>query len=140
MYLAKTMLQRGSVLVSTDISAEMIKLSKVKFDDPNSDYSSVPGNKYISKPEGLGDLGTHNWDLEVFIEEELQFKGTDRAVIAAAANNESLPFKDETFDCYLASLSLMLVDNYLNMLKEAYRVCKPGSPLAFTIWGRKENN
>ena len=34
----------------------------------------------------------------------------------------------------------MLVENHSNMLKEAYRVCKPGSPLAFTIWGRKENN
>jgi ubiquinone/menaquinone biosynthesis C-methylase UbiE len=67
LYLAKTMLQRGSVLVSTDISAQMIKLSKAKFDDPSSDYLSIPGNKFISKPEGLGDLGTHSWDLEVFI-------------------------------------------------------------------------
>ena len=54
LYLAKTMLQRGSVLVSTDISAEMINLLKTKFDDPNSDYCSIPGNKFISKPEGLG--------------------------------------------------------------------------------------
>ena len=56
------------------------------------------------------------------------------------ANNESLPFKHETFDCYLASLSLMLVDNHLNMLREAFRVCKPGASLGFTIWGRKECN
>ena len=72
--------------------------------------------------------------------EELKLQKADRAVIAATANNESLPFKDETFDCYIASLSLMLVENHLNMLKEAYRVCKPGTSLGFTIWGRKENN
>ena len=31
-FLAKTMLQRGSALVSTDISEEMIKLVEAKFD------------------------------------------------------------------------------------------------------------
>jgi hypothetical protein len=51
----------------------MIKLSKAKFNDPNSDYISIPGNKYISKPEGLDDHGTHNWDLEAFITGELKF-------------------------------------------------------------------
>ncbi len=59
--------------MTTDISPEMIKLSKAKFNDPNSDYISIPGNKYISKPEGLDDHGTHNWDLEAFITGELKF-------------------------------------------------------------------
>jgi len=40
----------------------------------------------------------------------------------------------------MASLSLMLVDNHSNMLKEAFRVCQPGAALGFTIWGRKECN
>ncbi len=58
LHLAKTMLNRGSVLVSTDISPEMIKLSNAKFHDPNSDFFAISGNKYISKPEGLVDIGT----------------------------------------------------------------------------------
>ena len=56
------------------------------------------------------------------------------------ANNESLPFKDSTFDCYLANLSLMLVHNHSNQLKEAFRVAQPGATFGFTIWGRKENS
>ena len=39
---------------------------------------------------------------------------SEKAVLGAIANNESLPFKNETFDCYLANLSLMLVDNHIN--------------------------
>jgi ubiquinone/menaquinone biosynthesis C-methylase UbiE len=45
LYLAKTMLARGSALVSCDISEEMIKLTKSKFEDPHSEYFIVPGNK-----------------------------------------------------------------------------------------------
>ena len=57
-------------------------------------------------------------------------------VLGCLANNECLPFKDATFDCYLANLSLMLVDNHKNMLKEALRVTQSGAALAFTVWGR----
>ena len=60
-------------------------------------------------------------------------------MIGGVANNECLPFKDGTFDCYLAGLSLMLVDNYRNQLKEALRVKQSGGSLGFTVWGRKEN-
>lgn len=50
------------------------------------------------------------------------FDETKRLVVGAVANNECLPFEDGTFDCYLANLSLMLVDNYKNQLSEALRV------------------
>ncbi len=53
------------------------------------------------------------------------------------ANNEYLPYFDATFDCYMANLSLMLVDNYKNMLKEAIRVTIPGATFGFTIYGRE---
>ena len=65
---------------------------------------------------------------------------TDRMVIAAVGNNESLPFKDGSFDCYISNLSMMIVDNHLNQLTEAFRVCQPGAALGFTVWGRKENH
>ncbi len=45
LYLAKTMLQRGAVVVSTDISEEMIKMSKKRFEDPKNEYFAIPGNK-----------------------------------------------------------------------------------------------
>lgn len=61
-------------------------------------------------------------------------------MIAAVGNNESLPFTDKTFDCYLSSLSLMLVDNHMNQMKEAFRVTSPGATFGFTVWGRRENN
>jgi ubiquinone/menaquinone biosynthesis C-methylase UbiE len=60
-------------------------------------------------------------------------------VFGLRANNEKLPFNDEEFDCYLANLSLNLVINPKNQIKEAYRVLKNGSLCGMSIWGRKEN-
>lgn len=62
--IAKTMLKRGSALVSCDISDEMIKIFKSKFEDPNSDYLVIPGNKIVVKPEGFAELGQKTWDLD----------------------------------------------------------------------------
>jgi ubiquinone/menaquinone biosynthesis C-methylase UbiE len=60
-------------------------------------------------------------------------------VFGCIANNESLPFKDVTFDCYLAPLSLHVMNDYKRMLSESFRVCKPGAKCGFSLWGRKEN-
>ena len=65
-------------------------------------------------------------------------KAEDRLVYGCWANNEALPFLDDTFDCYLSNLSLQTVDNYRNMLSEALRVVKKGSSMAFSVWGRKD--
>lgn len=54
------------------------------------------------------------------------------------ANNELLPFADGIFDIYIANLSLMLVNNHLNQIQEAFRVLKKGSMAAFTIWGKDD--
>ena len=55
------------------------------------------------------------------------------------ANSEKLPFEDASFKSYTANLSLMIVANHMNMLREAYRVLEPGSAAAFTVWGKEEN-
>lgn len=55
------------------------------------------------------------------------------------ANNESLPFADEQFDCYISNLSLHIVTNPINQLKEALRVTKPGTRFGFSVWGRRDN-
>lgn len=62
-----------------------------------------------------------------------------RTVATLQANSEDLQyFPSCTFDVYLASMSLMLVDHPELMIKESYRVLKPKGKAGFTIWGRKD--
>jgi ubiquinone/menaquinone biosynthesis C-methylase UbiE len=122
LYLAKTMLRRGAALVSCDISEEMIRLAKGKFADPDAEYTVIPGNRADIEVEELAPLGKQDFDLEEHLKAGGFSGEKDRMVLARLANNECLPFKDGSFDCYLANLSLMLVDNHTNMLKEAIRV------------------
>jgi len=49
-----------------------------------------------------------------------------------------MPFADESFGAYIANLSLMLVNNSKNQIKEAYRILKNNSVATFTVWGRRE--
>jgi hypothetical protein len=71
MVFAKSMLPKGSVIVGTDISEEMIKLSKSKFEDPKNEYGMIPGNKLSIMPKELTTLGQHDWDLEAHLQNEL---------------------------------------------------------------------
>jgi ubiquinone/menaquinone biosynthesis C-methylase UbiE len=57
LYLSKTMLQKGSALVSTDISEEMIKQTKEKFEDPANEFLSISSNRFDIKVEELRPLG-----------------------------------------------------------------------------------
>lgn len=117
----------------------MIKIMSEKYDDPESDYKVIPGNKAVVKAEELRPLGEKTFEVEKFMK-EIGVGEKDRLVIGAVANNECLPFADGQFDCYLGNLSLMLVDDYQNMLKECLRVCQKGATVGFTVWGRKENS
>ncbi|CAI2376163.1 unnamed protein product [Moneuplotes crassus] len=62
-----------------------------------------------------------------------------KRIFSCRANNECLPFSDNSFDLYIACLSLMIVPNYKNQLTEAYRVVEEGGAAAFSVWGREEN-
>lgn len=75
LFLAKTMLSKGSVLVSADISEEMIKLYKNKFESPSSEFVTIPGNKVVVKCEELAPLGEHTWNLEANLK-DLKFEDT----------------------------------------------------------------
>ena len=46
----------------------------------------------------------------------------DRLVYGWISNNEFLPFKDSSFDCYIAALSLHIVHDYKKQLSEALRI------------------
>ena len=56
------------------------------------------------------------------------------------ASGSALPFPDQWFTSYVSNLVLQLIDDSHAMIREAYRVLKPGSIAAFTVWGRRENS
>jgi ubiquinone/menaquinone biosynthesis C-methylase UbiE len=78
-----------------------------------SDYSSVMVEKSLSKSLP---------NCEIFQED-----------------SQNLSFPSSTFDGYLANLSLHLVPDPLKMLKEAFRVIKPGATAVFSVWGKEED-
>jgi ubiquinone/menaquinone biosynthesis C-methylase UbiE len=53
---------------------------------------------------------------------------------------QNLSFSDESFDRYLANLSLHIVPDPLQMLKESYRVLKADGISGFSVWGRREES
>ena len=93
---AKTMLQKGGMLVSCDFSGKMMELVKEKYDDLewSSGYSDVQGNKYHITTESLYQLGDHSFDVEEAFKKHTDSE-TNKLVLGCQANNESLPFKDE---------------------------------------------
>ena len=85
-----------------------MEYTKQKYDDPSQEYNLIPGNKHFIRTDDLLPIGEHSFDLEEEIAKHRENE-SDRLVLGCRANNESLPFKDGTFDCYLANLSMMLV-------------------------------
>ena len=52
------------------------------------------------------------------------------------ANAESLPFKSNTFDAYVANGLLEIADNPEWVITEAFRTLKSGGRAAFSLYGR----
>ena len=63
-----------------------------------------------------------------------------KLVLGCQASGSALPFPDAWFTSYVSHFVIMLVEDSVNMIKEAYRVLKPGGTAAFTVWGRLENS
>lgn len=143
--LASSFLNRdGGVLVSCDYSIGMVKKLKETFEEKH-DFTLAPGNKalmdtetdYNEYVEGSTSELKNKCDIEKIIEAQGSF---NKFIYGCQANNECLPFPDNSFDAYLAPLSLMLVNNHKNMITEAYRVTKPGSRSVFTIWANQDKS
>jgi len=140
--LASNFLKKGGVLVSCDFSKEMVKKLAHNYTGTDADYMHVEGNKFVSELETvfteLDETKTklkHTCDLEAVVESQKPFR---KLAYGCQANNEMMPFADGTFGAYIASLSLMLVNNPKNQIKEAYRILKNNSVATFTVWGRRE--
>lgn len=129
MFIAELM-KDGAVYFASDISEEMIKIFEKRFD--TSALARDPKVK-LHLVEDNDELDTENLVESVG-------KDVSKRVFALKANNEKLPYPDGYFDMYLASLSLMLVNDHINQLSEAYRVLQEGGTAGFTVWGRRENS
>ncbi|CAI2368862.1 unnamed protein product [Moneuplotes crassus] len=121
-------MKKNAVYFASDIADGMNKNYAEGF--KNSDCALNPKIKY----EWIEDSESVNVS-ELCENEEREI---DKKVFHLKANNEELPYPDESFDCYLSSLSLNLVDNHMNQLNESYRVLKEGGTAGFTILGRYE--
>lgn len=53
-------------------------------------------------------------------------------------DNQCLKFGPNSFDTYIANLSLHLVPDPISMLSEAFRVLKPAGTAVFSVWGKAE--
>ena len=112
----------------------MVKKLKNKVENGALDYKNIEGNKaLIDLDNDYRDL-SKKCDIEDIIKSQGEFK---RFIYGCQANNESLPFQDNTFDSYISNLSLHIVTEPKNQIAEAYRVLKTGGAACFTVWGRK---
>ena len=140
--LAQYFLKPGGVLVSCDYSKNMIDKVAECYNSDETEFALVKGNKFVVEKERdyteYGDETCsslkHHCDLQAIISAQSPFR---KLVYACQANNELLPFESETFGGYLASLSVHIVANPVNQVKEAYRVLKKGSRAVFTVWGTR---
>ena len=116
---------KGHLLVTSDISPAMQSALIERFKEAGFLANSI--NSFYASSEEITERLT-------FFDEE---KGIH--IKSYLANNESLPFASSQFNSYTASLSLNLVDNHMNQLREAHRVLLKGGIAGFSVWGRKEH-
>mmetsp|Transcript_24531 Transcript_24531/g.21775 ORF Transcript_24531/g.21775 Transcript_24531/m.21775 type:complete len:176 (+) Transcript_24531:78-605(+) len=123
MFISQIM-KTNSIYFVSDISDKMIEIFKTRFEE--SEFEAKTFLKEIENPANL--------------EEEIQkLDKYNKKIFILNANNELLPYPDSYFDCYISSLSLMMVSSHQNQLSEAYRVLEEGGTAGFTVWGRPEN-
>jgi SAM-dependent methyltransferase len=53
---------------------------------------------------------------------------------------EQMPYEDDSFDAVTAFNSVQFTSEPLNALREIRRVCKPGQPVAVTVWAPAQEN
>ena len=98
----------GHLLVTSDISPSMQEAIVKRFKDTG--FMTNLNNSFYSCAEEVN--------------EKLSFPDEEKGVHVKSylANNEKLPFVSEEFHSYTANLSLKLVHNHMNQLREAHRL------------------
>ena len=119
-------MQPGAVYYNSDISQGMIALFE-------SGFKSCELGKIDSIKLTLLETA------DMHTVEDFDSTTKTKRVFLTIANNEKLPYPDASFDRYISNLSLMLVDNHMNQLNEAYRVLESGGIAGFSVIGREEN-
>jgi ubiquinone/menaquinone biosynthesis C-methylase UbiE len=122
---ATTMMKKGAVYYNSDISEGMIRNFQKVFEEAG--MTANPSIKFRVLEKGSNVDKIENFDEKT------------KQIFVTVADNEELPYPDESFDCYLAHLSLMHVENYDKMLREAFRVTKTGAKIGISVMGRPGN-
>ena len=102
----------GAVLVSCDISGAMVEKLERNYKD--ADYSFVTGNESAFEKElDYGEMTdeaelVHKCDLNEVIRKTVQDRSFRKFVYGCRANNELLPFADETFSAVSLTIASAL--------------------------------
>lgn len=116
--LASSFLKPKGVLVSCDYSNAMVKRLQENYHSEHSDFLKVQGNKfqydstdYTEFADDSNKSLKNKCDLDQIISQQGDFR---KFVLGCQANNEILPFADQSFNAYIANLSVMIVENPRN--------------------------
>ena len=66
-------------------------------------------------------------------------EGSNQNIVIAQVNAESLPFKNESFDCVCIAYGLRNVTDKFSALKSMYRVLKPGGRVLILEFSKPKN-
>ena len=126
-FVVRSFLKPGSVYCCSDLSGGMLDMFKKRYE--NSDFIKNPANRFVLNVEESKDK---------IVPKAISESGVTLSL--HKGNNESLPFESNSFDSYIASASLYVVDSPQNMLKEAHRVLKPGGIAGFAVFGKLKDS
>ena len=119
----------GTTYCCCDLSKGMLEVFKKRYE--SSDFTRNPDN---SLEFGLEEPAAGP-KIKPKIGRE---KGVSLSVYKG--NSECLSFADGCFDSYIASASLYVVNNPMNMIRESYRVLRPGGIAGFSVFGKLKNS
>ena len=119
---------KDSEYLVSDISESLLSLASKRMEHIENNFL---GNLQFWDKSCFEPTEKKTW-IEHFPKSNVSFK---------LINNENLiGLENNNFDIVFSNLSLQLVENPENMLKEAFRVLRNGGKAGFTVWGRKENS
>ena len=127
-------LEPGSLYFNADIAQGMIELYTKRFEESDLAFSpriKLDNLEIIDKVD-IDDL------IRKGSENKIGEQVTKR-IFTLVTNSEMLPFEDSCLDCYIANLSVQIVNDHKKMISEAYRVLEEGGVAGISSWGRREN-